>query len=118
EVAASDLDLTHIVGPVRKLLKRASFFQAEVLAVDVAGKKVVVSHGAEDPHPHELPFDHLVLALGSETNFFGIPGRAEHAFTMRTLGDAIALRNRLIESLEEADSECCQDPRSLTSFVV
>jgi len=118
EVAASDLDLTHIVNPVRKLLRRARFFQGDVLAIDLPGRTVEVRHGAEDPHPHHLAYDHLVLALGSETNFFGIPGLAERAFTMHTLGDAIALRNRLIESLEEADSECCAATRRpLLTFV-
>src|SRR5437763_1133720 len=69
EVAASDLDITHIVNPVRKLLPRARFFDGDVERIDVARRAVVVSHGA-DSHTHELPYDHLVIALGSVTNFF------------------------------------------------
>lgn len=119
EVAASDLDMTHIVNPIRKLLRRATFFQGDVLAVDLPGRKVTVQHGAETPHVHDLPFDHLVLALGSQTNFFGTPGVAERSFTMRSLGDAVALRNRVLESLEEADSECCAAVRRpLVTFTV
>jgi NADH dehydrogenase len=119
EVAASDVDLTHIVNPIRKLLRRASFFLGDVQEIDLPGRTVLVEHGAEQPHSHRLEFDHLVLALGSETNFFGIPGLADHAFTMKTLGDAIALRNRLVESLEEADSECCASTREpLLNLVV
>jgi NADH dehydrogenase FAD-containing subunit len=52
-----------------------------------------------------LDYDHLVLALGSVTNFYDIPNLAETATQMKTLGDAIGLRNRLIE-LEEAATEC------------
>lgn len=65
---------------------------------------MVVSHGF-DHHPHELVYDHLVLALGAVTNFYNLPGLEAHALTMRSLGDAMALRNRLITRLEEADSE-------------
>ena len=105
EVAASDLDPTTIVNPVRKLLRRVRFFNGRVEEVDLAGRHVVTSHGGSE-HPHRLEYDHLVIALGSTTNFFGIPGLAERALTMRTLGDAIALRSRLIQHLEEADFEC------------
>lgn len=119
EVAASDLDLTHIVNPIRKLLRRAAFFHGEALAIDLQAKTVEVSHGVEGRHPHRLEYDHLVLALGAVTNFFGTPGLAEHAFTMKTLGDAIALRNRIIDSLEEGDFECCPNVRRrMMTFVV
>jgi NADH dehydrogenase len=106
EVAASDLDLTHIVNPVQKLLRRVKFFAGDVEAIDLPGKRVVVSHGF-DHHHHDMPYDHLVIALGSITNFFNLPGLQERALTMKSLGDAITLRNRLIALLEEANSECC-----------
>jgi NADH:ubiquinone reductase (H+-translocating) len=106
EVAASDLDLTHIVNPVQKLLRRVQFFAGDVEAIDLPGRRVVVSHGF-DHHHHDMPYDHLVIALGSITNFFNLPGLQERALTMKSLGDAITLRNRLITLLEEANSECC-----------
>jgi NADH dehydrogenase len=119
EVAASDLDLTHIVNPIRKLLRRAAFFNGDVLEIDLRGKTVVVSHGVDQDHPHRLEYDHLVLALGSVTNFFNTPGVEERAFTMKTLGDAIAVRNRIIDSMEEADFECCPNVRQrMMTFVV
>ncbi|MGH7787907.1 MAG: NAD(P)/FAD-dependent oxidoreductase, partial [Candidatus Binatia bacterium] len=119
EVAASDLDLTHIVNPIRKLLRRAAFFHGEVLAIDLAAMVVTVTHGVEADHPHRLGYDHLVLGLGAVTNFFGTPGLAERAFTMKTLGDAIALRNRIIDCVEEADFECCPEVRRrMMTFVV
>jgi NADH:ubiquinone reductase (H+-translocating) len=119
EVAASDLDVTHIVNPIRKLLRRSTFFQGDVVGIDLAQRSVRVRHGVEDPHEHELGFDQVVLALGSTTNFFGTPGAAELAFPMRSLGDALALKDRVLTSLEEADSECCTETRrALLNFVV
>jgi NADH dehydrogenase len=80
-------------------------------------KQVIVSHGF-DHHPHSLTYDHQVIVLGSVTNFYGLPGLEEPALTTKSLGDAIRLRNHLIEHLEEADSECCSVKESLLTFVV
>jgi NADH:ubiquinone reductase (H+-translocating) len=118
EVAASDLDLTHIVNPIRKMLRHVCFFEGEILSIDLAGRRVTVCHGF-DQHTHELSYDHLVFALGSVTNFYDIPNLAETALTMKTLGDAIGLRNRLIEHLEEAATECAAaDREPLLTFAV
>ncbi|HEX6850251.1 MAG TPA: NAD(P)/FAD-dependent oxidoreductase [Candidatus Polarisedimenticolaceae bacterium] len=118
EVAASDLDPTNIVSPVRKLLRRVKFFEGDVVRVDLPSKTAVLRHGS-DGHEHEVTCDHLVLALGSVTNFFGLPGVAERARTMKTLADAMHLRNRMIAHLEEADTECaCDERRPLLGFVV
>ena len=118
EVAASDLDLTNIVNPVRKLLKRINFFAGEVESINLERKIAIVSHGF-DHHRHDIPYDHVVIGLGSITNFFNLPGLEQRALTMKSLGDAIHLRNRLIANLEEADTECCADVRRpLLTFVV
>ncbi len=117
EVAASDLDLTTIVNPVRKLLRKAQFFAGEVERIDIAEKTVVVSHGF-DHHQHTFEFDYLVIGLGSVTNLDGISELREYALTMKTLGDAARLRNHLIAHLEEADTECCKEKRPLLTFVV
>src|SRR5437763_16168679 len=118
EIAASDLDLTNIVNPVRKMLRHVNFFCGDVDKIDVEGKRVTVSHGF-DRHSHELEYDHLVLGLGSVTSFFNLPGVAERALPMTSLGDAIQLRNRLIAHLEEADTECARAERPpLLTFVV
>lgn len=119
EVAAGDLDLTNIVNPVRKLLRKVNFFEGEVEAIDLDKRTVVVSHGFTR-HSHELEFDQIVLGLGSSTNFFGLPGLEEHALTMKSLSDAINLRNRLIALLEEADTECVDsvNRNALLTFVV
>jgi NADH dehydrogenase len=118
EVAASDLDMTHIVNPIRKFFRYVQFFEGDVESIDLAERKVVVSHGINDHH-HELHYDHLLITLGSVTNFFNLPGLAERALTMKSLGDAIHLRNRLIQNLEEADFDCSREQREpLLTFVV
>jgi NADH dehydrogenase len=117
EVAASDVDITHIVSPLRTLLHRTTIIVGEVGSVDLATRRVRLTHGFE-PHDHELEYDQLVIALGSTTNFYGLPGLAEHALTMKTLGDAIHLRNRVIALMEQAASECeGSGPDSLTVVV-
>src|SRR5512144_1182601 len=88
EVAASDLDMTHIVNPIRHLLRRVRFVEGDVLSLDLENRTVRVTHGSQR-HEHDLEYDHLVLSLGSITNFFGMQDLAEHAHTMKSLGDAI-----------------------------
>jgi NADH dehydrogenase len=117
EVAASDLDITHIVSPIRTLLKRTTVFVGDVESIDLTRKRVVVSHGF-DRHSHELVYDHVVVALGSITNFYGLPGLEQRALTMKTLGDAIHLRNRVIATLEEGDTECAAGGDGLLTFTV
>ncbi len=117
EVAASDLDLTTIVNPVRKMLRKVQFFAGEVERIDLAQKQGVVSHGF-DHHRHTFEFDYLVIGLGSMTNRYGISGLEDYALTMKTLADAVRLRNHLIAHLEEADTECCKQKTPLLTFVV
>ena len=117
EVAASDLDITHIVSPLRTLLRQTTVFVGDVESIDVTTHRVRVSHGFER-HAHDLAYDHLVVSLGSITNFYGLPGLESHCLTMKTLGDAIHLRNRVIATLEEADTECADSEEGLLTFVV
>src|SRR5262249_61392677 len=112
-----DLDIPHIVSPLRTLLKRTTIFIGDVESIDLARRRVRVAHGFE-PHEHDLEYDHLVIALGSMTNFYGLPGLEQRALTMKTLGDAIHLRNRVIATLEEADTECATGRDGLLTFVV
>ena len=117
EVAASDLDMTHIVNPIRKLLKRVQFFQGDVERISLDEKRIEVSHGT-DHHHHELEYDHLVIGVGNITNYYNLPGLEENALTMKSLGDAIFLRNRLIQNMEEADFECTDARAPLMTIVV
>jgi NADH dehydrogenase len=121
EVAASDLEATNIVNPLRKLLRRVKVFVGQIEQIDLPNKRVAVSHGHHnyDSHSHQLEYDHLVLALGSVTNLFNLPGLAELALGMKSLPDAVQLRARIIRRLEEANSECSLGERqALLTFVV
>src|SRR6266404_582052 len=118
EIAASDLEITNIVNPLRKLLRRTEVVVGDVEQIDLPNQQVLISHGYGN-HSHALPYDHLVLALGSVTNFFKLPGLRELALAMKSLPDAIQLRAQIIGHLEEANSErILTDRQSLLTFVV
>jgi len=118
EVAAGELDMSDIVNPIRKMLRRAEFVQAEVQAIDLPARRVTVGIGLRGDS-QELTFDHLVLALGSETNFFNLPGLAERAITMKSGADPFLLRNRVIALLELASLEENESARrGMLTFVV
>ena len=110
EVAASDLDITTIVNPIRKMVRRTEFIAADVSSIDLIEQTVTITHGV-DRHTHLLGYDHVVLALGSVPYFRGITGLEQNAMTMKTLEDAITLRNRMIAHLEEADPDCSEITR-------
>lgn len=118
EIAASDLEASNIVNPLRKLLRRVEVLVGDVTEIDLSNKHVSLSHGYRR-QPLHLDYDHLVIALGSVTNFYNLPGFAESALAMKSLPDAIRLRARLIQHLEDANSNCSSaDRRSLLTFVV
>ena len=101
EVAAGDLYPGDIVNPIRRILRRVKFVEAEVQAVDLSARRVRCVGGVARLEL-EFEFDHLLLTLGSETNFFGPPGVSEWAVTMKSMFDAAMLRNRGLALLEEA----------------
>jgi NADH dehydrogenase len=101
EVAAGDLYPGDIVNPLRRILRRVKFVQAEVQAIDLSARRVHCLGGVARLEI-ELEFDHLLLTLGSETNFFDLPGVSEWAVTMKSMSDAALLRNRMVALLEEA----------------
>ena len=118
EIAASDLEITNIVNPLRKLLRKVEVLVGDVNEIDLATKRVLISRGRSN-RIEQLDYDHLVIALGSVTNFYDLPGLGELAVAMKSLRDAIQLRAQILEHLEEANSE--GDPaerRSLLTFVV
>ncbi len=93
EVAASDLDVTHIVNPIRKMLRHVRFFEGEVLSVHLAERRAVVAHGF-DRHTHSLEYDHIVFGLGCVINFFNIPGLRDKALTIDTNAASLDLAQR------------------------
>jgi NADH dehydrogenase len=104
EVISGTIGLTDIVSPIRRLLPRTEVHVRQALSVDLARRVVVTSPGFQ-PHAHEIPFDHLVLALGTVTDFRGMRGLPEHARPFKNLSDALSLRNHVIRALEEASIE-------------
>src|SRR5205823_1840569 len=118
EIAASDLEITTIVNPLRKLLRKVDVLVGDVNEIDLPNKQVLISHGYRN-HSLQIDYDHLVVALGSITNFYDIPGLTDLAVPMKSLRDAIQLRAQIIRHLEEANSECNPaDRQSLLTFVV
>ena len=118
EVPSGSIQPNHIVVPLRALLKRTKVKQAEVKSVDLKNRTVIAAHcGACGDE--SLPFDQLVLATGSVSNYFGLPGVAEYALTIKSLADATALHAHVIDKLEHADLQSDQDVRrQLLTFVV
>ncbi|HXA13665.1 MAG TPA: FAD-dependent oxidoreductase, partial [Opitutaceae bacterium] len=118
EVISGSVELTHVISPIRRLARTARLYTREVEAIDVANRSVRLSPGASQA-PSIITYDHLVIALGTRLDPGKIPGMQEHASPFKYLGDALYLRNKLVQALEEAEAE--GDPelrRSLLTFVV
>lgn len=100
EACSGRLELRHCAQPIRATLGRTRFVEANVDRVDVDRR--IVEASAESGH-YELPYDHLIVALGASTNEQLIPG-SSNALTFKTMADALVLRNHVIEQLERADA--------------
>ncbi len=115
QVAAAEIEPEEIVFPIRKLIRQqqnAQFLMEEVRTVDLEAHLVKT-------HTKVIPYDYLILALGSTSYFFGLPGAAEHAFPLRTMEQGIALRNHILQCFEQATYE--PDPikrHRLLTFVI
>ena len=117
EVAAGDLSPGDIVNPLRRILRHVNIVQADIQAIDLTTKKIRCLAGVEDMEL-EFEFDHLLLTIGSETNFFDLQGVRDWAVTMKSLSDAALLRNRMVALLEEASLEKDEATRrELLTFV-
>ncbi len=118
EVVSGNIEPPHIVNPIRRLCPHADFHQAEIESIDVANHEVVLGYPGRRDY-RNIPYDHLIVALGSTADLSVLPGMAEHAFGFKTLGDALSLRNHLIALLERAEVE--EDPgqkREMLTLVV
>ncbi|HEX6507900.1 MAG TPA: NAD(P)/FAD-dependent oxidoreductase [Chloroflexota bacterium] len=106
EIVSSQIDTSHAINPFRRMFKRTRFVEGLAIHIDLDARSVMVRH----PNGEELayPYDHLVLAVGAQTGYFGMKEVQENSYTAKTLGDAILLRNRAIALLEVAVIE--RDP--------
>jgi NADH dehydrogenase len=121
EAAGGEIDSRHIVHPVDHVSARIHFIEGTVTSIDLIKKTVDVKRGRKgsDLPPKQYQADHIVIALGSVTNFHDIPGLAEIAIPMKKLEDAVAVCDRTLACLEQASVE--EDPgkrKELLTFVV
>src|ERR687893_1979726 len=118
-IVSSDTEAHNVAQPLRRSLitAGASYRRAEIRKIDHENQ-VITAEGRSEDGEHELEYDQLVLALGGEPNFFGIPGVEEHAMTMRGVQDAERVRNRVIERFEEVILMDGEIPDSKLTFVV
>ena len=107
EVISGSIGILDTITPIRRLCPNTNLYTRTVESIDLNHRSVTATAGFGS-RQHHLHYDHLVLALGNVTSFAGHPGLAEYALPFKYLGDALALRNRIIQTLEEADIE--QDP--------
>ena len=120
EVASGMIETRHIVTPIRAFCNRSRFYSAIVEDIDLKNKRVIIRSSATTPlgitdrstvehdilelkNTRSLYYDYLVIALGSETKFFGMSDVQQNAFTMKSLNDAINLRNHVVYLLEQSD---------------
>jgi len=115
QVATAGISPEEIAYPVRAILRtqrNLQFKMAEVEKVDFSARIVSTSSG-------DLPYDYLLLAMGGETNFFGLSSVAQNSIGMKTLDDAVNVRNHILRMFETAVHE--PDPvvrRSMLTFVI
>ena len=118
QVASGMIETRHIVFPIRTICKKTKFYEGRIKNIDPYGKLVTL-WGTRDKRSISIHYDFLVVALGSETNFFGMADVEKNAYTMKTLNDAVMLRNRVVDMLEQAENETNPILRkSFLNFVV
>lgn len=132
EVAGSSLEPTHISTPLRTSLHRTHVVRGRVTQIDLEQRCVTVAHEGSfqrgspmvkamrlQDTTQVIDYDHLILALGSVSNYMGLQNVKKLAFGFKTLLDAIRIRNHVIDTFERADRE--QDEtrrRVMLTFVV
>ena len=118
QVASGMIETRHIVMPIRTVCEKTKFYEGRIKNIDPYGKLVTI-WGTGDRRSISIHYDFLVIALGSQTNFFGMADVEKNAYTMKTLNDAVMLRNRIIDMLEQSENETDTILRkSFLNFVV
>ena len=103
QLSTSELDENEIAYPIRAFFrntKNVRFFMAHAEDFDAENRVLITDQG-------EVPYDYLVLAAGAMTNFFGMENVAKHSFGMKTLQEAVAIRNHVLRMFERATK--CED---------
>jgi NADH:quinone reductase (non-electrogenic) len=114
-VAVGAVETRHIVYPLRAMAqhRQIRFQKNKATRIDLTNRCVHLHNNLVEP------FDALVIALGSVTNHFGVPGAAEHARPFKTIVDAMSLRARVVELFEMAEqASSAEQRRRLLSFAI
>lgn len=117
EVAGASINPAAVSAPLRQMLPGVRCRTEAVRSIDLERKEVV--YESHDGRTCAMPYDHVVVACGAAVNLGMVPGMADHAFPLKTIGDAMALRAHVMQQMEKA--EVCDDPerkRWYLSFVV
>lgn len=115
QVATAQLPPTEIMRPLRGLLRKrpsVKVKQGEVVAVDTGSRTVTTAAG------HTFTGSHLVLAMGSRPNFFGVAGAPEHSYPLYDAVQARRLRDRIMRLFEDADLDATRLDRGALNFVI
>ena len=115
QVAMAGLEPSSIARPVRRILrgqKNFEFRMADVTGIDRSTRAVHTSAG-------DVPYDYLVLAMGGRTNFFGLSSVQRHGLGLKSLDEAVAIRNHVLSCFEQALLEPdAERRRALLTFLV
>lgn len=114
QVATGQLEPDQVIYPIRHIIQSSNlrYLMAEVERIDFDRQQI-------ETHHLTIPYDYLVLATGSETQFLDVPGAAEHALPMRSLTEAVTLRNHIFTRFERAaQTDNLQARQSLLTFVI
>ena len=117
DAVGSSLNIMDVIVPLRQLLPGVVCRTEDVRQIDLTSNEVEFT--GYDNLPRRLGYDHLVIACGNVSNLNVVPGMADHAFPLKTVGDAAVLRTQVLQQLEKA--EVCDNPerrRWFLSFIV
>ena len=126
EVASGMIETRSMITPVRSFCKKAKLHQAKVESIHLISEKLTLTHAIggqsipNDWREHILKYDYLVIALGNENNYFKMHDVQRYSFTMKSIDDAILLRNHIINVLEQAslEEDNIELRKNLLTFVV
>ncbi len=114
EVATGGINPENIIEPIRKVLKCClrNFYLAKVESINTKEKTIKAGDFV-------IPYDYLVLAPGAETNFYDTPGAAEHSLTLKSIEDAVKIKNHCVAQMEIAAHTRDEEVRKrLARFVI
>lgn len=114
QVATSFIEASNISYPFRKMLqgkKNIRFYHGELKEVKVEENMIVTDHGT-------ISYDILVLALGTVTNYFGLESLEKHSMPMKTIDDALRIRNHMLVNMEKVTRETDEKEREKLMNIV